>query len=78
MANFFPNIKRAQSILKMRPHCSQSSRKNATPSSGPSPLASYEEGPPPPPTPPLVGANRCLYYEWKYLIMCAHGVSVKT
>ena len=30
----------------MRPHCSQSSRKNATPSSGTSPLASYEEKPP--------------------------------
>ena len=30
-------------LLKMRPHCSQSSRKNATQSSGTSPLASYEE-----------------------------------
>ena len=30
-------------LLKIRPHCSQSSRKNATPSSGTSPLASYEE-----------------------------------
>jgi len=32
----------------MRPHDSQSSRENATPSSGKSPLASYKEVPPPP------------------------------
>ena len=32
----------------MRPHYSQSSRENATPSSGTSPLASYKEVPPPP------------------------------
>ena len=30
-------------LLKMQPHYSQSSRKDATPSSGTSPLASYEE-----------------------------------
>ena len=35
--------------LKMRPHYSQSSRENATPSSGTSSLASYQEVPPPPP-----------------------------
>ena len=35
-------------LLKMRPHYSQSSRHNATPSSGTSPLASYKEIPPPP------------------------------
>ena len=34
--------------LKMQPHYSQSSRENATPSSGTSPLASYKEVPPPP------------------------------
>ena len=34
--------------LKVRPHYSQSSHKNATPSSGTSPLASYIEDPPPP------------------------------
>ena len=34
------------SLLKMRPHCSQSSRENATPSSGTSPLAYYKEVPP--------------------------------
>ena len=35
-------------LLKMRPHYSQSSRENATISSGTSPLASYKEIPPPP------------------------------
>ena len=35
-------------IYKMRPYYGQSSRENATPSSGTSPLASYEEVPPPP------------------------------
>ena len=35
-------------LLKMRPHYSQSSRENATPSSGTSPLASYKEVSPPP------------------------------
>ena len=40
-------------LLKMRPHYSQSSRENATPSGGTSPLASYKEvTPPPPPQPP--------------------------
>ena len=33
-------------LLKMPPHCSQSSHENATPSSGTSPVASYEEVPP--------------------------------
>ena len=32
-------------LLKMRPHYSQSSRENATPSSGTSPVASYKEVP---------------------------------
>ena len=36
-------------LLKMRPHYSKSSRENATPSSGTSPLASEREAPPPPP-----------------------------
>ena len=35
-------------LLKMRPHYSHSSRANATPSSGTSPLAPYKEAPPPP------------------------------
>ena len=38
-------------LLKMRPYDSQSSRENATPSSGTSPLPSYKEVFPP--TPPL-------------------------
>ena len=33
-------------LLKMRPHDSQSSHENATPSSGTSPVASYKEVPP--------------------------------
>ena len=36
-------------LLKMRPHYSQSSGENVTPSSSTSPLASYKEVPPPPP-----------------------------
>ena len=36
-----------ETLLKMRPHYSQSSRENATPSSGTSPLASFKEVPPP-------------------------------
>ena len=35
-------------LLKMRPHSSQSSHENATPSSSTSPLDSYKEVPPPP------------------------------
>ena len=35
-------------LLKMRPHYSQSSRENATPSNGTSLLASYKEEHPPP------------------------------
>ena len=36
-------------LLKMQPRYSQSSRENATPSGGTSPLASYKEVTPPPP-----------------------------
>ena len=38
-------------LLKMRPHYSQSSRENETPSSGTSPLAFYKEVPLPPGVP---------------------------
>ena len=38
-------------LLKMQPHYGQSSRENATPSSGTYAVASYKEVPPPPPTP---------------------------
>ena len=37
-----------KTLLKIRPHCSQSSCENATSSSYTSPLASYKEVPPPP------------------------------
>ena len=45
-------------LLKMRSHYSQSSRENATFSSGTVPLASYKEVPPPPspPSPLLLNA----------------------
>ena len=35
-----------ETLLKIRPHYGQSSRENATPASGTSPLASYNELPP--------------------------------
>ena len=38
-----------ETLLKMRPHYSQSSRENATSSSGTSPIASFKEVPPPAP-----------------------------
>ena len=38
-------------LLKVRPHYSQPSRENATPSSGTSPSAFCMEVPPPPPVP---------------------------
>ena len=38
-------------LLKMRPHYSQSSCENATSPGGTSQLASYKEVPPPPPSP---------------------------
>ena len=38
-------------LLKMRPHYSQPSSENSTPSSGTSTLACYKEEPPPPPPP---------------------------
>ena len=44
-------------LLKMRPHHSQFSRENATPSSGTSKLASYKEVLPPPPHPSGKEAN---------------------
>ena len=41
-----------KTLLKMRPHYSQSSRENATPSSGTFPLASNNKEIPPPLPPP--------------------------
>ena len=53
-------------LLKMRPHYSQSSRENTTPSSGTSPLASYKEvplPPPPPPPPPRIEPGPFVQYK---------------
>ena len=47
-------------LLKMRPHDSQSSRENATSSSGTFPLASYKEVPPPP-SPGIAPNAPCSY-----------------
>ena len=44
-----------QKSENVRPHYSQSSRENATPSSGTASLASYKEVPPPRPPPPPLG-----------------------
>ena len=48
-------------LLKMQPHYSQSSRENATPSSGTSPIASYREVPPPPRDPAIDVRNTRFY-----------------
>ena len=59
-------------LLKMRPHYSQSNRENATPSSGTFPLASYKEVTPTPPPRaydiyPMVSINqsRLILLKWK-------------
>ena len=58
-------------LLKMRPHYSHSSRENATPSSGTSSLASYEEVPPPPhPNSEQIWA--CLGHMHNYLYIKGH------
>ena len=49
-------------LLKMRPHYSQSSRENATPSSGTSQLGSYKEAHHPPPPPPPGGEQ---FLDWE-------------
>ena len=50
-------------LSKMRPHYSQTSREKATPSSGTSPLTSYEKVLPPP-TPGCLGAFGCRLRVW--------------
>ena len=50
--------------LKMRPHYSQSSRENATPSSGKSSLASYQKVPPPLPHPRAAMLRRVSTHEY--------------
>ena len=62
-------------LSKMRPHYSQSTRENATPSSGTPPLASYKEVTPPPP-PPLRAAmlRRLSTHKYLYILYsCMHN-----
>ena len=49
-------------LLKVRPHYTQSSYENTTPSSGTSPLASYKKLPYPPPPPRESGIEIYLYW----------------
>ena len=51
-------------LLKMQPHSSQSSRENATPSSGTSPLASYKGVPP---SPGISSTNACMWSVFRRL-----------
>ena len=57
-------------LLKMQPHNSQSSRENATPSSGTSPVASYKEVPPPPGVQVSFGVSKLLK-----LLLAMHQLS---
>ena len=50
--------------LKMQPHYSQSSRENATPSSGTSPVASYKEIPPRVYFSSNIYSNSFFSYQW--------------
>ena len=54
-----------ETLLKMRPHYSQSNRENATPSSGTSPLASFKEAPPHPPAFAITGHTDVNAREWR-------------
>ena len=59
-------------LSKMRPHYSQSTRENATPSSGTSPLASYKEVTPPPPRVAML--RRLSTHEYLYILyFCMHN-----
>ena len=61
------NVRPLVILLKMRPHYSQSSRKNATPSSCTSPLASYQAV-----SPPLGGVS----FQFIHLVSdCTHIVA---
>ena len=55
-------------LSKMRPHYSQSTRENATPSSGTPPLASYKEVTPPPPSPRAAMLRRLSTHEYLYIL----------
>ena len=56
-------------LLKMRPHYSQSSHEHATPSSGTSRLASYKEVPrlPPPPGGGIMALEQSRRHGWENL-----------
>ena len=57
-------------LLKMRPHYSQSTHENATPSSGKSPLASYKEEP----HPRAAMLRRLSTHKYLYLLYsCTHN-----
>ena len=60
-------------VLKMRPHYSQSSRENATPSSDTSPLACYKEVPPPPPWDNETMLMQIFYGEAKFIVGWVNG-----
>ena len=60
-------------VLKMQPHYSQSSRKNATPSSGTSPVASYKEVPPPPLLPLWQNKSLCETIGMKICHLYSHS-----
>ena len=60
-------------VLKMRPHYSQSSRENATPSSDTSPLACYKEVPPPPPRDNETMLMQIFYGEAKFIVGWVNG-----
>ena len=53
-------------LLKMRPHYSQSRHENVTPSSGTSPLASYKEVPCPPQLMVIIVAICCIVVQFVY------------
>ena len=73
-------------IYKMRAHYSQSSRENATPSSGTPPLASYAEVPPPRPRGAILatsrgyrrGAGRCRGITGALQIECDQNAAIKS
>ena len=60
-------------LLKMRPHYSQSSLENATPSSGTFPLASYKAVPPPPPGQIVDFSGEKVAYQT--IVLCGHITS---
>ena len=64
-------------LLKTRPHYSQSSLENATPSSGTSPLASYKAVPQPPPPPPgqIVDFSAEMV-AYQKIVLCGHITSL--